>query len=106
MARPGPGALAPVMSADVIYPRLHVLLLLLLLHLVILQLLAATAVAAPAPGKTNPARCPHKGMAELIRTSPVIVKALAARVFTEEQPAQDTILITLTPETIYKGASC
>ncbi|EDV43248.2 uncharacterized protein Dana_GF18396 [Drosophila ananassae] len=105
MARPGPGALAPVMSADVIYPRLHVLVLLLLLHLVILQLLAATAVAAPAPVKANPARCPHKGMAELIRTSPVIVKALAARVFTEEQPAQDTILITLTPETIYKGAS-
>ncbi|XP_017088792.2 uncharacterized protein [Drosophila bipectinata] len=101
MARPGPGALAPVMSADVIYPRLHLLLLLL----VILQLLAATTLAAPAPGKTNNPRCPHKGMAELIRTSPVIVKALAARVFTEDQPEQDTILITLTPETIYKGAS-
>ncbi|KAH8272591.1 hypothetical protein KR026_010517, partial [Drosophila bipectinata] len=89
------------MSADVIYPLLHLLLLLL----VILQLLAATTVAAPATGKANTPRCPHKGMAELIRTSPVIVKALAARVFTEDQPEQDTILITLTPETIYKGAS-
>ncbi|KAH8295338.1 hypothetical protein KR018_010095 [Drosophila ironensis] len=97
------------MSVDVIYPRLRLpspwpLLLLLL----ILQLLAV-ATPAPAPAATSvhssPQRCPHKGMAELIRTSPVIVKALAARLFSEEQPAQDAILITLTPETIYKGAS-
>ncbi|KAH8293886.1 hypothetical protein KR054_006121 [Drosophila jambulina] len=70
--------------------------------LLILQLLTVTT-AVP----VNP--CAHKGMAELIRTSPVIVKALAARVFFDElegQPtAEDTILITLTPETIYKGAS-
>ncbi|KAH8360103.1 hypothetical protein KR093_010809, partial [Drosophila rubida] len=67
--------------------------------------------------------CAHKGIAELIRTSPVIVKALAARIFTDAEldalasdgvaaaaagtPTSEaaTILITLTPETIYKGAS-
>lgn len=73
-----------------------------LLLLLILQLLTGQAAAGP----VNP--CAHKGMAELIRTSPVIVKALAARVFSDELEGQaeaDTILITLTPETIYKGAS-
>ncbi|KAH8307772.1 hypothetical protein KR044_013355, partial [Drosophila immigrans] len=60
--------------------------------------------------------CAHKGIAELIRTSPVIVKALAARIFSDaelDDLAADgaaasqaaTILISLTPETIYKGAS-
>ncbi|XP_043654813.1 uncharacterized protein LOC122621121 [Drosophila teissieri] len=111
MARPNPGA--PVMRADDIYSRVHsatlgppqfLVHLLLLLPLLILQLLAPAA-ASP----VNP--CAHKGMAELIRSSPVIVKALVARIFTDEPEgtvqslAQDTILITLTPETIYKGAS-
>ncbi|KAH8382211.1 hypothetical protein KR009_002355 [Drosophila setifemur] len=96
------------MSTDDIYSRVRVegmCLLKPLLALLVLQLITSTAVAAP---PANPQRCPHKGMSELIRTSPVIVKALAARVFSDEQPEQqqqDTILITLTPETIYKGAS-
>ncbi|XP_017083926.1 uncharacterized protein LOC108116502 isoform X2 [Drosophila eugracilis] len=101
MAGPNPGA--PVMSTDDIYSRVHATVTLLPL-LLILQLLTSVA-ATPVP--VNP--CAHKGMAELIRTSPVIVKALAARVFADEleaqSSAQDTILITLTPETIYKGAS-
>jgi len=109
MARPNPGA--PVMRGDDIYSRVHSatplplpLHLVLLLFLLVLQLLAPSA-ATP----VNP--CPHKGMAELIRNSPVIVKALVARIFADEPEgpvqslAQDTILITLTPETIYKGAS-
>ncbi|XP_001359678.4 uncharacterized protein [Drosophila pseudoobscura] len=95
-----------------------------------LQLLATGATAAPAPApaaapaagplyRSTPAdsqRCAHKGIVELIRTSPVIVKALAARVFTDAElddgQGSDTetalsagILITLAPETIYKGAS-
>ncbi|KAH8247527.1 hypothetical protein KR038_005826 [Drosophila bunnanda] len=88
----------PHPTANAMLPRFPLHLLLPL----ILQLLTATTA-----GPVNP--CAHKGMAELIRTSPVIVKALAARVFFDElegQPAaEDTILITLTPETIYKGAS-
>ncbi|XP_034663214.1 uncharacterized protein LOC117898129 [Drosophila subobscura] len=87
------------------HARILVLVLLLLL-------LAIGATAAPA---ADPQRCAHKGIVELIRTSPVIVKALAARVFTDaelDDGPGDTatklssgILITLTPETIYKGAS-
>ncbi|XP_051862446.1 uncharacterized protein LOC117575779 isoform X2 [Drosophila albomicans] len=98
--------------------------------MLLLPLLAAAATAAPtsssssssASSSTSTAerrRCAHKGIAELIRTSPVIVKALAARIFTDaelDELAADgaamasaseaaTILITLTPETIYKGAS-
>ncbi|XP_064552577.1 uncharacterized protein LOC135438256 [Drosophila montana] len=80
-------------------------------------LLAAAATAAPTSTPTaDRRRCAHKGIAELIRTSPVIVKALAARIFTDAELAEQamdtasasqaaTILITLTPETIYKGAS-
>ncbi|EDV49476.1 uncharacterized protein LOC6553823 [Drosophila erecta] len=107
MARPNPGA--PVMRADDIYSRVHSATLgpLFLVHLLFLlnmQLLAPAAATPVTP-------CAHKGMAELIRNSPVIVKALVARIFTDEPEgpvesfAQDTILITLTPETIYKGAS-
>ncbi|KAH8232283.1 hypothetical protein KR032_003295 [Drosophila birchii] len=104
------------MGADDIYSRapfhrrpysttnaMQPLSILSLLWLLILQLVTVTTA-----GPVNP--CAHKGMAELIRTSPVIVKALAARVFFDElegqaAAAEDTILITLTPETIYKGAS-
>ncbi|EDV93443.1 uncharacterized protein LOC6563006 isoform X2 [Drosophila grimshawi] len=93
--------------------------------MLLLPLLAAAATtAAPTATPTSTLastadrrRCAHKGIAELIRTSPVIVKALAARIFTDadlsEQAAGASvsvshaaaILITLTPETIYKGAS-
>ncbi|XP_017062223.1 uncharacterized protein LOC108102082 isoform X2 [Drosophila ficusphila] len=98
MAGPKPGA--PAMHTDDIYSRAHSVALVALL-LLLLQLVGCSTA-----NPVNP--CAHKGMAELIRTSPVIVKALAARLFSEEpegQSAQDTILITLTPETIYKGAS-
>ncbi|XP_033166726.1 uncharacterized protein LOC117145253 [Drosophila mauritiana] len=109
MARPNPGA--PVMRADDIYSRVHSATLLTLpLHLVLLLFLLVLQLLAPAAATpVNP--CAHKGMAELIRNSPVIVKALVARIFADEPEgpvqsfAQDTILITLTPETIYKGAS-
>ncbi|EDW59455.1 uncharacterized protein [Drosophila virilis] len=85
--------------------------------MLLLPLLAAAATAAPTSTTTaDRRRCAHKGIAELIRTSPVIVKALAARIFTDAELAEQavdtafasqaaTILITLTPETIYKGAS-
>lgn len=84
------------------------------LLLLLLPLLTSTATAAPTSTSTDRRRCAHKGIAELIRNSPVIVKALAAHIFTDaelaaaatstsEPPA--VILITLTPETIYKGAS-
>ncbi|XP_030565750.1 uncharacterized protein LOC115766083 isoform X2 [Drosophila novamexicana] len=85
--------------------------------MLLLPLLAAAATAAPTSTPTaDRRRCAHKGIAELIRTSPVIVKALAARIFTDAEladqavdmasaPQAATILITLTPETIYKGAS-
>ncbi|XP_016980361.2 uncharacterized protein LOC108045511 [Drosophila rhopaloa] len=99
MAGPSAGG-PPVMSHDVIYSRMPPSATFLPL-LLILQLLTSAAA-----NPVNP--CAHKGMSELIRSSPVIVKALAARVFSDElagQSAQDTILITLTPETIYKGAS-
>jgi len=99
----------------------HIWMLLLLL-----PLLATVATAAPTtfPSSSSSSsststststadrrRCAHKGIAELIRTSPVIVKALAARIFTDAELSDGatsqaaTILITLTPETIYKGAS-
>ncbi|SPP88433.1 uncharacterized protein LOC117590133 [Drosophila guanche] len=88
----------------------------ILVLVLLLQLLAIGATAAPAPAPAaDPQRCAHKGIVELIRTSPVIVKALAARVFTDEDlddgqgdtatKLSSGILITLTPETIYKGAS-
>ncbi|KAH8404918.1 hypothetical protein KR222_010427 [Zaprionus bogoriensis] len=94
-----------------------------LCHLWLLVLLAAAATAAPAttsaPTTTADRRgCAHKGIAELIRNSPIIVKALAARIFTDADLAaavstststsasnNGAILITLTPVTIYKGAS-
>ncbi|XP_017119237.1 uncharacterized protein LOC108140762 [Drosophila elegans] len=101
MAGSNAGARALVMSPDDIYSRVPPIPPLLLV--LMLQLLTSAA-ASPVP---NP--CAHKGMSELIRSSPVIVKALAARVFADELPGltghEDTILITLTPETIYKGAS-
>lgn len=92
---------------------------LLTLLLLPLPLLIATATAAPSASTasitTDRRRCAHKGIAELIRNSPVIVKALAAHIFTDAELAAAakstatsepaTILITLTPETIYKGAS-
>ncbi|XP_017033680.1 uncharacterized protein [Drosophila kikkawai] len=113
MARRNPGA--PVMGTDDIYSRVpfhrrhhstaNAMLPLIPLHLLLLLILQLLTVTTAGP--VNP--CAHKGMAELIRTSPVIVKALAARVFFDDlegqAPAEDTILITLTPETIYKGAS-
>ncbi|XP_022215993.2 uncharacterized protein LOC111070011 [Drosophila obscura] len=76
----------------------------------LLQLLAMGATAAPAPAAApaaDPQNCPHKGIVELIRMSPVIVKALGARVFIDSEldDGQGDTLITLTPETIYKGAS-
>lgn len=91
----------------------------LTLLLLPLPLLIATATAAPSASTasitTDRHRCAHKGIAELIRNSPVIVKALAAHIFTDAELAAAakstatsepaTILITLTPETIYKGAS-
>lgn len=91
----------------------------LTLLLLPLPLLIATATAAPSASTasitTDRRRCAHKGIAELIRNSPVIVKALAAHIFTDAElaaAAKSTatsepaaILITLTPETIYKGAS-
>lgn len=85
--------------------------------MLLLALLAAAATAAPTSTSTaDRHRCAHKGIAELIRTSPVIVKALAARIFTDAELAEQPLdsasasqssafLITLTPETIYKGAS-
>lgn len=85
--------------------------------LVVLPLLVAVAASAPTSTSTaDRRRCAHKGIAELIRTSPIIVKALAARIFTDAELGEGatpggatsqaaTILITLTPETIYKGAS-
>lgn len=91
-----------------------------LMLLLLLSLLAATATAAPSAStasiNTDRRRCAHKGIADLIRNSPVIVKALAAHIFTDAEllaaaaqstatSAPATILITLTPETIYKGAS-
>ncbi|KAH8363174.1 hypothetical protein KR084_006574 [Drosophila pseudotakahashii] len=95
------------MRPDDIYWGVTPLSLLLILVLQLLAPVAGTPVPPPAP-PVNPHPCAHKGMAELIRSSPVIVKALAARVFTDVVDAsspQDTILITLTPETIYKGSS-
>lgn len=92
----------------------------LTLLLLPLPLLIATATATPSSTSTasittDRRRCAHKGIAELIRNSPVIVKALAAHIFTDAElaaAAKSTatsepaaILITLTPETIYKGAS-
>ncbi|XP_030374527.1 uncharacterized protein LOC115624077 [Scaptodrosophila lebanonensis] len=84
----------------------------------LLFLLPATTMAAPTPSAISTSkRCAHKGIGELIRTSPVIVKALGARIFSdvelnenapehaEEGRDSPAILITLTPETIYKGAS-
>ncbi|ALC47721.1 CG12594, partial [Drosophila busckii] len=72
----------------------------------------------PTPTATDAHRgCAHKGIAELIRNSPVILKALGAHIFTDAEAAAEaeqvsssagqpnSILITLTPETIYKGAS-
>lgn len=86
------------------------------LLLLLLPLLTSTATAAPTSTSTDRRRCAHKGIAELIRNSPVIVKALAAHIFTDAELAAAAatstatsepaaILITLTPETIYKGAS-
>lgn len=85
------------------------------LLMLLLPLLTSTATAAPTSTSTDRRRCAHKGIAELIRNSPVIVKALAAHIFTDAElvaAATSTatsepvaILITLTPETIYKGAS-
>ncbi|KAL7730896.1 hypothetical protein ACLKA6_014142 [Drosophila palustris] len=90
----------------------------------LLLLLVAVATAAPTSSSSSSSststadrrRCAHRGLAELIRTSPVIVKALAARIFTDAELGDvaasgaaasqtATILITLTPNTIYKGAS-
>ncbi|XP_002070313.2 uncharacterized protein LOC6647407 [Drosophila willistoni] len=93
----------------------HLSNLWMLLSLLLLALLLVATTTTAAPTSKDRRRCAHKGIAELIRTSPVIVKALGARIFTDDEleaaaasasvSPLATILITLTPETIYKGAS-